>query len=235
VRVCASCHGINTQNQMPSNTAPPTNTPAALTALLQFWKTAHDLAPSTPSSVSATATSTTSVSVTWSASAGATANTQYEVARSSIGSGFATVHTTATTNFTDTVSPGVTYVYKVRAIDPAGDSLYSDPDVATTMAFTDDPIIGGTTPGKAVHVTELRSAINLVRAVAGLPAGTYTDPTLNPGMPVKAVHQLELRTALNEARSELGMSSLIFTDATLTTSVTKMRAVHVNELRSGVK
>jgi Hydrazine synthase alpha subunit middle domain len=36
VRVCASCHGINTQNQF--GEGHPTNTPQALTKLLQFWK-----------------------------------------------------------------------------------------------------------------------------------------------------------------------------------------------------
>jgi|CXWL01.1.fsa_nt_gi hypothetical protein len=36
VRVCASCHGVNTKDQ--ANQDPPVNTPAALTQLLTFWK-----------------------------------------------------------------------------------------------------------------------------------------------------------------------------------------------------
>ena len=39
VRVCASCHGLNSEDQ--AGHPVPTNTPAALTALLTSWKTAH--------------------------------------------------------------------------------------------------------------------------------------------------------------------------------------------------
>jgi hypothetical protein len=36
VRVCASCHGVNSKDQ--AGAAPPTNKPAALAELLRFWK-----------------------------------------------------------------------------------------------------------------------------------------------------------------------------------------------------
>jgi hypothetical protein len=36
VRVCASCHGVNSKDQ--SGAPPPTNKPAALAELMQFWK-----------------------------------------------------------------------------------------------------------------------------------------------------------------------------------------------------
>jgi hypothetical protein len=44
IRVCASCHGINQSSQ--AGLAPPTNPPAALTSLLQFWQASTPAAPS---------------------------------------------------------------------------------------------------------------------------------------------------------------------------------------------
>jgi hypothetical protein len=52
---------------------------------------------------------------------------------------------------------------------------------------------------------------------------------------IKAVHVQELRTAENEARAALGMSSMTFTDAAIVPASTKVRLVHLQELRLGVK
>jgi hypothetical protein len=49
--------------------------------------------------------------------------------------------------------------------------------------FTDDPLTPGT-PIKAVHVIELRTAINNLRAVFSLPAFVFTDSTLTPRVTV---------------------------------------------------
>jgi hypothetical protein len=61
---------------------------------------------------------------------------------------------------------------------------YSNSDVATTVAFTDDPLIGSsdTQGGPATiiyarHLTELRRAVNAVRAlVPNMTAATWTYP-----------------------------------------------------------
>jgi Hydrazine synthase alpha subunit middle domain len=234
VRVCASCHGINTKSQL--NQDPPVNTPSALTALLQFWKGLQDAAPDAPTNFNAAATTTTNIQLSWTASAGATPSTQYEIARASAGSPFATIQMTAATSFADTVAAGSAHVYKVRAVDTSiGSSPYSTPDAATTMAFTDDPLIVPGTRVKTVHIAELRLAVNALRAAAGLTPSTFTDPALSMATPVKAVHFQELRTALAQAQAALGLGPPIFTDATLTGGVTRIRAIHLQELRSGVK
>jgi hydrazine synthase alpha subunit-like protein/fibronectin type III domain protein len=235
VRVCASCHGINSKNQL--NLPPPTNTPSALTALLQFWKGQQSSTPAAPANFSATAATTTSIQLSWTASVGATPATQYEVARATGGGPFGTIQTTAATSITDnTAVAGNAYIYKVRAIDTStGTSAYSIPDVATTFAFTDDPLIVQSTRIKAIHFTELRQAVNALRAAAGLAAATFTDPTITTATIVKAVHEQELRTALNQARAALGMSSLTFTDAALLPGTTGIRALHLQELRNGLK
>ncbi len=46
IRVCASCHGINTLSQ--TGDPPPTNPPAALADLLTAWKLANGSGPGTP-------------------------------------------------------------------------------------------------------------------------------------------------------------------------------------------
>jgi hypothetical protein len=234
VRLCPSCHGINSKSQLNQN--PPTNTPAALTALLQFWKGQQAVTPSAPTNFTATAATATTVNLAWTASAGATPSTTYEVARSSAGSPFATVRTTSNTSIADAVVAGTTYIYKVRAVDgTVGNSGYSVPDVATTIFFTDDPLIPQVTKVKIVHLTELRLAVNALRAAAGLSASTFTDPTVTTATKIKAVHFQELRTPLNQARTSLGLSAVTFTDAALVPASTKVRAVHLQELRSSVK
>jgi hypothetical protein len=188
--------------------------------------------PSTPTGLIATAATTTQVNISWSASSGAS---QYELVRKSPSSDYATIPTTSSTTYSDTsVTGGGTYVYKVRAIDAAAhQSAFSTPDAATIF-FTDDPLIATTTRAKAAHVTELRQAVNAMRITAGLGATTFTDASL-AGVAVKATHIQELRTALNQARTTLGLSTHAFTDPTLVVGTTIVKAVHFQELRSGVK
>lgn len=189
--------------------------------------------PPQPLNFVATATSTTQIALSWSASAGAT---QYEIVRASASAGYGAPFVTASTTYNDTtVSAGQAYVYKVRALDASSRaSSYTTPDAATTILFTDDPLIASSTPIKAVHLTELRQAVNALRATAGLTAATFTDPS--PGsVLVKAVHVNELRTALSAARTTLGLTTIAYTDPTLTAGTTLVKAVHFTELRSGVK
>jgi hypothetical protein len=192
------------------------------------------VAPPIPTGLLATATATTQVSVSWNASTGAS---QYEIARASAGSAFATLATTPATNYTDnSVSAGATYIYKVRAIDSAlAASPFSVADAATTIFFTDEPLLAGTTIVKAVHLAELRQAVNAMRAAIGLSATSFTDPSLNSSVPIKAMHISELRTALAQARSAIGISAVAFTDATLTPASTLVKAAHIQELRNGTK
>lgn len=124
----------------------------------------------------------------------------------------------------------------VRAVDAsAGTSPYSAPDTATTLFFTDDPLIPQVTGVRSIHLTELRQAINAMRAAAGLTPTAFTDPTVSAATPIKAAHGQELRTALGQARTSLGLSTATFTDSTLTAGTTSVRAVHLQELRNGVK
>ena len=184
-----------------------------------------------PKNVTATTVTPTQVQISWSASSSAA---QYEVFRTTSTAGaFASIGTTSGLSFNDnSVSANGVYVYKVRAIDAASQpSSLSAPDVATTMLFTEDPVLAGATVVKAVHVTQLRQAVNLLRTAAGLGAATFTDST--PTV-VKAVHVAELRSALGPARVAFGLSNVTYTDPTLAAGAV-VKAAHVQELRAGVK
>jgi RHS repeat-associated protein len=97
--------------------------------------------------------------------------------------------------------------------------------------FTDNPLEVGGTLIKAVHITELRTAVNQARAFAGLSAASWTDSSLT-GFSIKAVHITELRTKLDEARAALGLSAVTWTDSSLSGVIVK--AVHISELRTKV-
>jgi hypothetical protein len=184
-----------------------------------------------PASVAATATSTTTVEISWPIVANAIA---YEVHRSANGSAYVPAGSTASTTLTDTVAPGTTYLYKVRAMATGGAfSPFSPMDPATTIVFTDDPLVAGVT-AKLAHLTELRAAVNAFRASAGLGPASFTDPSASIGTRIRRDHVQELRTALLSARSTLGLPSLTLTDPTITLGST-LKAVHLQELRNGVK
>jgi hypothetical protein len=185
-----------------------------------------------PTGVVATAAGTANVNIIWNAVGGAD---YYEVWRSSFGSAYAIVGSPSGTVFTDsTVAPDTTYLYRVRTIDPSDDpSGFSSIDPATTIVFTDDPLTALTTV-KTVHLTQLRTAVNAFRAAANLDP-LDTDATITNGAAVQAQHVLDLRLGLNEARSVLGLSALAYTDPTITAAVTKIKVVHVGELRDGVE
>jgi hypothetical protein len=179
--------------------------------------------PATPTGLVATASSSALVQVSWTASPGAA---QYELLRAAAPGGYGAPIVTTSTSYADSsVTAGAAYVYRVRAVDAmARTSGLSAPDAATTVVFTDDAIV------RAVHATQLRQAVNALRATAGLGAATFTD-TIGVGVRIKAVHLTELRTALAQARSALGLPAIGYTDPT----PTRIKAVHVQELRNGVR
>lgn len=186
--------------------------------------------PPTPSAPAARAVSATRVNLTWSFSG---SKDWFEIDRRSAG-GYVTIGTSTTAAYADTgAAPNTAYLYRIRAVKSGTSSTPSLPDLATTIMFTDDPLIAGQTVVKALHVTELRTAVSAVRNAAGLPPVSFTDSTL-VGLPIQSVHVQELRNALNQARSALFLSALSYTDQPLSAGVPIKRA-HFEELRAGVK
>jgi glucose/arabinose dehydrogenase len=100
--------------------------------------------------------------------------------------------------------------------------------------FTDDPIVNGITPIRAVHITELRARIDALRTSLMLGSYPWTDPTLSIGHSlVRVVHILELRTAVREAYLAAQRSPPSYTDHSLVAGMA-VRAVHLAELRTAV-
>ena len=130
------------------------------------------------------------------------------------------------------VAPNTAYLYKVRAHSASTTTAYTAPDLATTVIFT-DPSLGGVFI-KALHFTELRTAINAVHVLAGLGSVTWSD-SIAPGVAIKAAHLDELRSNLDDARSHLSLPPLVYTDPTITAGSTQVRAQHVLDLRNGVQ
>jgi hypothetical protein len=195
------------------------------------WEGTGALPFHAPASLTATASGTTQVNVSWEVVPGASS---YEVFRSSHGVAFVSIGTPTAAAYTDnSVSANTTYLYKARAIaSDASESDFSNVDAATTIVFTDAPIVPGVTTVKATHITQLRAAVNAVRAAAGLSAYAFgTAPS--PGTFIQRVHVQELRSALDPARAAITLAPISYTDATLTTGVTPVKAAHLEELRSG--
>jgi len=179
-----------------------------------------------PSAVVAETLSAAQVQVTWTAVSGADS---YDVERSTDAVIFTPVGNSLTTTYNDTtVTNGVSYLYRVRTVDSGSPSDPSNVDVATAITFTDDPATAGVI-AKAVHLTEMRSAVDAVRQLAGLAPATWT-----PGTTIAAVHVTELRSALSTALTTLGFPAPTFTD-TITGGVTIVKAVHAQEIRDAVK
>jgi hypothetical protein len=139
------------------------------------------------------------------------------------------------------VVPGTTYYYRVIANDGAQSSSTGNTDVVTVMRFTDDPVAIPGTLIKAVHITELRTAVNAVRASAGLPA--YTTWAIGSGaLPTQKSSSrdiTELRNALNEALDRLvvldwGLGRPLYDDPLLAPAF-PVRRTHIQQLRDRVK
>jgi hypothetical protein len=218
------------------------NTGFPIGATLQAWdidavQTMYNPNPSVvaPTGVTATATGPTVVQVVWNASVGATS---YNVYRSTDGVNYSPAGSTTapTTTLNDTGrSADTAYLYKVRAVN-GGESGDSNRDLATTVIFADEPLVQFSTPIRATHITQLRTAVDAVRALAVIGAGSYTtDPTVTAGTTTaKAAHITQLRTALDAARSALTLSANSYAETPAAT-VTTVKASHITELRNGVK
>ena len=107
--------------------------------------------------------------------------------------------------------------------------------VRAPATFTDDPIVPGATPIKAVHFTELRERIDLLRREAGLEPFSWTDPVLTARVtPARLDHLLEIREALAMAYAAFGRVAPTYTDPAPTPGTTPIRAAHLTELRAAV-
>lgn len=179
----------------------------------------------------ASAVSGSSVSLIWS-NVGADA---YDILRAqgpSHGT-FTVVGTTNLSSFTDsTATAGTSYLYKVAAKTSAGVvRSTSASDLATTVIFTDDPIVFRSTRTKMAHITELRQAANALRALTGQAPLTFA--AIAVGMPIKASDITELRTAIGAALTAAGRPAVTWVDGV--GAGKPVKALHIQQMRNVVK
>ncbi|HET6385284.1 MAG TPA: fibronectin type III domain-containing protein [Armatimonadota bacterium] len=172
-------------------------------------------APAAPMNLTATAVSGTQVNLIWTDTAGDA--TSFEVEREISGGTFAQIATVGANarSYSDTtVSPNMSYVYRVRAVNTAGPSDYSN--LATVMTGTDQ--IKGTvtvsagvvsSPAPGVTVQLLNGAANLTLSTtttdnsgqysfANLTDGTYTvQLSLPAGQPAVAPATVTVKSTVN--------------------------------------
>ena len=205
----------------------------------QLLATSETLGAAAPSALTATPSST-NVALSWSTASGAS---NYRVERRGAGGSYGLLSTTTGTSITDSsASSGSAYLYRVCAADGAGNctSSYSNIVLGAAVSFTDSSIVtyaedpNNATTIKAVHITELRTAVNAVRSLAGLSSATWTNPTLTAQSSVISADDVrDLRTKLDEALTTLAIQISSYTDATLATGEngTIVKRVHITELR----
>ena len=119
----------------------------------------------------------------------------------------------------------------------AGDGTECIHVVTLPLTFTDDPLTLQVTPIKAVHITELRQAINTLRSRNGLSTFAFnTDPSLTAGVtPIRAAHITEMRTALNGVFVALVQTPPTYTDLAIVAGQTAIKKAHIEEIRTAIR
>ena len=119
----------------------------------------------------------------------------------------------------------------IDAFNGSTESALSSTEAATTVVFTDAVLTG--VSAKAVHVTQLQTAVNAMRAAASLSPATFSS--VANGGTIRLTHLNELRTSLNAARSAIGLPVLTYTDPNPAAGTTTIKGAHVLELRGGTQ
>jgi RHS repeat-associated protein len=210
----------------------------------QLLATNESLSGAAASALAATPSSS-NISISWTAASGAS---NYRVERKGAGGSYGLLTTTTSTSTTDSgASTDSAYLYRICAADGAGNctSDYSNIALGARLNFTTDATIvsysenpATATSIKAAHITELRTAINAVRSLAGEGSGSWTHTTLTPQSSlIYADDVRDLRSALNDALVALNIQTSNYTDNTIVSyaddplNATVFKAVHIRELR----
>jgi hypothetical protein len=104
-----------------------------------------------------------------------------------------------------------------------------------SRVFADPTLTPFSSVVRAVHVTELRGAIDTLRSRQGLAAFGWTDSSLAAGVTtIKRTHLVELRAAVSAVYTARGLPAPAWTDVTITPAATLVRGIHITELRAAV-
>ena len=102
------------------------------------------------------------------------------------------------------------------------------------LVFTDEIIQRKVTPIRAVHMTELRDYINLLRIDYGLSRYYWTDdPIVRKVTPIKAIHWKELRWSIEGVYQQMGIPGPYWREA-INPNV-PIRGQHLDEIRDALR
>ena len=209
----------------------------------QLLATNETLTAGQPSSLAATPSSS-NISLSWTAGSGAS---KYRIERKAASANYELLTTTTSTSATDSgASTGSAYLYRACSADSNNNctSDYSNIALGAKLNFTTDATIVGysedssnATIIKAAHVTELRTAINAVRTLAGQSSASWTHSGLAAGDLIYADDVRDLRSALNYALVALNIQTSNYTDNTIVSyaddplNATTIKVAHIREIR----
>ena len=101
------------------------------------------------------------------------------------------------------------------------------------LIFTDEPIQRKVTPIKAVHMTELRDYIDLLRIDYGLSQYYWTDdPIVRKVTPIRTIHWKELRWAIEGVYQQMGVPGPYWQESINVDAPVK--AQHLTEIREAL-
>lgn len=195
-----------------------------------------------------TTLATNNVTLSWSGAQSGTGNSisKYEIQRYEYNSSgtkvadWTGVTTTTSTSLSVAIpsTPGNYYKFRVRIQGSAGSSYYSGwkessnavrRDHAALAGFSDSTLTAGSTPVKAIHMTELQDRTNTLRTFYGL--SNYGFSTIASGstsLGSWTTHVNQIRTAIDEVCNASGKSHGTW----ISFSVNCPRADVIEQLRS---
>lgn len=182
-----------------------------------------------PTNLTVTAAASNSISLSWTAPAGTVDH--YVLERSENVNGpflFVANVTGATTKNDTSVTNLHAYLYRVRAVSSVGAiSSPSNMAVGTAISFQFSSLAGQTI--QAQHFHDVRTAINLVRAVGNVPAESWDRGNNLAGLDIKADDVNEMRTALDAGLTAIGITPTAYTDTPLAVGAngTLIKAIHL--------
>jgi YD repeat-containing protein len=186
-----------------------------------------------PANLTVTAAASNSISLSWTAPSGTVNHYVLERSENIQGPFFFVANVTGATTKSDTSVTNLhAYLYRVRAVSNTG--VISPPSnmaLGTAISFQFSSLQGQEI--RAQHFYDVRTAINLVRALGNVPAESWDRSNLG-GLEVKADDVNEMRTALNAALTELSIPVTAYTDPTLNvgTNGTLVKGIHIEQLQS---
>ena len=126
----------------------------------------------------------------------------------------------------------------VRLGDPVNARLATEAAIASIIddddpvPFTDETLVLGATPVRAVHFQELRRRIDIQREFFGVSSFGWTHE-IAPGQPLRALDVGELYYAVNQALAAAGRLPIDVPG--IEAGVTVVRRTHVDALRAAVR